>query len=109
MPDPHPPHLDDALASFRAAADAAVERGRRVAGDAQAANTAFERESERIARAQPHDPAHLGDDLRKAAVDYRVSRGLPIPGETPADEPKPKRRRPPEDEDFSEYHVLRPL
>ena len=115
MPDPHPPHLADALAGFRAAADAAIERGRRVAGDANAANTAFERESEDLARQQTAKPAprtRADDDLRTAALDYRTARGLPIPGQVtdhPPSQERQRRKRPPEDEDFSEYHVLRPL
>ena len=117
MPDPQPP-LADALARFRAAADSAVERGRRIAGDAQASGAAFQRDTEervarpRQGRAEP-GARPTPDDLRTSAAEYRVARGLPVPDLTDPDEPPaPPPSRPPEppdDDDFSQFRVMHPV
>jgi len=111
MPDPQPPYLGDALSRFRAAADAAVERGRRAADDARAAGTAFQRESEALAAklrdaGPPPGAAPTPADLQAAARDHRTALGLPIPDLEPA---TPAPQPPREDEDFSQHRILRPL
>lgn len=114
-PDPQQPRLGDALTDFRAAADAAAERGRRIAGDANGAGTAFQRESEDLARHAPRATTHRAHQAQQAAADlqataraYRTARGLPLP-DAPEDSPKARRRSRPDDEDFSNYRVMRPL
>lgn len=123
MPDAQPPYLADALTRFRAAADSAVERGRRVTGDAAAAGAVFQRESEDQVRRlrlghgpDARDPRPTPADLRDAAAEYRTERGLPVPelselselsgGYEPA---PPRRPAPPPDEDFSDFRIMGPV
>lgn len=116
MPDPQ-----DALNRFRSAAASAVERGRRIAGDAAASGAAFQRESdEQVRRLQHGDGPDARDqrptpaDLRAASAEYRTERGLPVPelpeatgtAEAPA---RPRRRTPPPDEDFSDFRIMGPV
>ncbi|HEY0638404.1 MAG TPA: hypothetical protein VGD67_12220 [Pseudonocardiaceae bacterium] len=126
MPNPHPPHLAEALARFRAAADSAVERGHRVAGDARAAGAAFQRDVEEVSRGRPQGRP-TPPELRQEAAGYRTERGLEVPlfDEGPADDDRdgrddrdgheqaerqdPRRRRPPDDDDFSSFRVMHPL
>ncbi len=121
MPDPRPPHLSDALSRFRAAADQAVDRGRRISGDAQAAGAAFQRDTEervdRLRRGRPDrsDPNPTPADLRTEAAEYRIARGLPVPDlpdqdpyeQAPA--PTPPVKPPPDDDDFSQFRVMHPV
>jgi len=125
MADPH-----DALARFRAVADAAVEQGRRAVGEARESGAAFDREFRLpVQRARDDGHARRGEgahnrvepvdaDLRAAAEDYRVRAGLPVPdvpGGLPdgaaappdgaAAPPKPG----PDDEDFSQLRIMHKL
>jgi hypothetical protein len=127
MPDPHPPYLADALSRFGAAADTAVERGRRAADDARAAGAAFERESaqllaEFLDRRGEHDDWYDAEptsaDLRAAATEYRTAHGLPLPDlddepfdDEPLDDEPDVRTRPAarDEEDFSQFRIMRPL
>jgi hypothetical protein len=121
MPDPQ-----DALTRFRSAAASAVDRGRRIAGDAAASGAAFQRESEeqvrRLQRGDGPDPdARERDlrptpaDLRTASAEYRTERGLPVPelpettGTAEAQQARPRRRVPPPDEDFSDFRIMGPV
>lgn len=131
MTDPRPPYLADALARFRSAADAAVDQGRRVAGDAAAAGAAFQRESDEQVRrlrrgegpeqgARERDLRPTPPDLQAASAAYRAERGLPVPdlpdaeellGPDELPEPEPPRQRrpaPPPDDDFSNFRIMGP-
>ncbi|HET8641453.1 MAG TPA: hypothetical protein VFM37_05920 [Pseudonocardiaceae bacterium] len=106
MADPH-----DALARFRAVADAAVEQGRRAVGEARESGAAFDREARRLTQ-RPHDQDHgrAEADLRAAAKDFRARAGLPVPdapGARPAD--AASEFAGPDDEDFSQLRILRKL
>lgn len=145
MSDPQSSYLDEAMARFRAAADSAVQRGRRIAADATAAGKAFDRESDELVErlrqgGAGRDAEPTAADLRSAAAEFRVAHGLAVP-EVPeydghADpaygeygeygeydeygqygeygehgtEPPPSPPRPrPDDDDFSQFRVMRPL
>jgi hypothetical protein len=139
VPDPQPPHLADAMARFRAVADAAVQRGRRIAGDAHAAGAEFERESDEVVARLRHGEREQGaepaaPDLRTAATEFRTAHGLAVPelpapadhaadenygedyggdygeyADDPAPHPQPPPRLPNDDDDFSQFRVMRPL
>lgn len=118
MSSPH-----DALARLRATADAAVEQGRRVVGEARESGAAFAEQARRLAEDHReggvhhgvHHGVHQGDrptsaDLRVAAIEFRVRAGLPVP-DPGDDEPAGRRRTagPADDEDFSQNRIMRKL
>jgi hypothetical protein len=105
-------HLQDSLARFRAAADAAVERGRRAAADARESGAAFDRETrqltDRIRRGEldPRPERLTPVDMRTAATEYRQAQGLPAPEVEigpAAVQPAPDD----DDEYFSEQRIMR--
>lgn len=85
-----PSHLPDALTRFRAARQAAVERGRKAVQEARESGEKFDQQTGRLAeqlqQRETRTPAGepTPNDLRTAATAYRVSAGLPVP-EFPTD------------------------
>jgi hypothetical protein len=138
MTDPRQSYPRETLARFHAAADAAVEQGRRAAGEARDRGLTVDRRTPEITERppggggdrrsedpRPKDP-RLGDpcpegerrtpaDLRAAARQYRMRAGLPVPdlptGGGPPGAEVGGRAVPPqaEDEDFSQDRIMRKI
>jgi hypothetical protein len=106
-----PPYLQDALARFRAAADAAVEHGRRAAADARESGAAFDRETaqlvEKLRRGErePRGARRTSPDLRAAATEFRESQGMPIPDVSA--KPPAAAQSGDDDEYFSQQRIMR--
>lgn len=122
MPEHTPPYLSDAVARFRAAADSAMAGSRRVVADAAASGAAFDRDSEAAVRAlrdrerASDDAEPTADQHRSAAAEYREAQGLPVPQfpepsyEDEPSQPQPRiHRQIPDEEDFGEIRIMRPL
>lgn len=124
MSEHTPPYLSDAMARFRAAADSATAGSRRVVADAAASGAAFERDSEAAVRAlrdhEPvtHDVEPTAEEHRRAAAEYREAQGLPVPSFPEPElvddddwEPAepPVFRQIPDEDDFGQIRIMRPL